>query len=87
MHLLIILVLAIWIGLALSKMGKRDSLKLVRAIGILALVVIGLLVFLTLVGYAVNIMFAICLGFAVSAIGVIGGLVWLVQWSSKAVKE
>jgi hypothetical protein len=64
MHLLIILALAIWLGVSLCKLSTRQSLALIRTIGIIALVMIGLLALLVIVGYQVNSTFAVSLGLA-----------------------
>jgi hypothetical protein len=85
-HLLIILALAIWLGLSLSRMNKRQSLTLIRSVSIIALVLIGLLALLVFIGYQVNAMFAIYLGLVLCAVGVVGGLVWLVVKLGKVTK-
>ena len=86
MHLLIILALAIWIGISLSRMNKRQSLTLIRTVSIIALVLIGLLAILVFIGYQVSSTFALYLGLALCALGVVGGLVWLVVKLGKVLK-
>jgi hypothetical protein len=86
-HLLIILVLAIWIGFTLTKLSKKESLKLLRGISILALVAIGLLALVIFVYTQVNETFGIVLFFLSCGVGVVGGLVWLVVKSGKMLKE
>jgi hypothetical protein len=78
MHLLIILALAIWLGVSLCKLSMRQSLALIRTIGIMALAIIGSLALLVFVGYQVNSTFAVYLGLALCGVGIIGGLAWLV---------
>jgi hypothetical protein len=86
MHLLIILALAIWIGVSLCKLNTRQSLVVIRTVGIIALVVIGLFAVLVVIGYLTNVLFAVYTGVTMCVVGVVGGLLWSVVRLGKLTK-
>jgi hypothetical protein len=59
---------------------------LIRTVGIIALVVIGLFTMLVVIGYQTNVMFAVYTGLTLCVVGVVSGLVWLVVKLGKVTK-
>jgi hypothetical protein len=86
MHLLIILVVVVWIGIALSRANTKQHLVVLRGLGIAILTAIGIFaitIFLFMEGQD---KFGLEFFLGISGIAVVGGLVWLVVKLGKVTK-